>query len=854
MPGWVSPFTAVLSSFWTWIQNHPWHWIQDHPVLAASIGFLATFGKKVWEKLEPKAVDFVAGRLEHRAATMVAGYGRLYAKHLYYKHRTFDVKGFSTQGKFALELENVYVDLDVDPAAVGAISQDPIRLPKDGVGKRNILAWLAADSGRIHNFAIVGPPGSGKTTLLKHLALLLSPRRAPLRLTPVLLFLREHASAIGSNADTRLADLIESSLKDLPPPSGWFQSRLARGKCMIMLDGLDEVADPVLRRKVVTWVERQVEFLGANRFLVSSRPNGYRDNPLAGFTALEVLPFHRDQVEKFVRNWYLANEAVAHQKNDPGVHMEAQRGANELLERLRSAPTLQDLAVNPLLLTLIATVHRYRSQLPGRRVELFAEICDVFLGKRQQAKGLELDLTPAQKVRVLRVLAYEMMRREVREIKSDEAAKIIAETLKLVIPGCPPAVFLASIEDSSALVVQKESGMYGFAHLTFQEYLASFHVREEKLVEDLCDQVDRTWWHETARLYAAQADASPIVERCLAQERPSTEALLLAADCEREALQLRGDLRERLIRVTEGAVEDPSPVLRRQAAEYLLERRLREMDRISDDRFIDRSPVTNAEYQLFVDEFLVNRRYRFPDHWKDQRYAPGTARLPVLGLGKNDAKEFCGWLSRRKSGLWTYTLPDRSELPVGTEAAWPGMRFFAADEEETIPILPAQAIIDQIRADEKSTAPRAIVRFGLAAKCLDLELDHRVVLGRRDFVRDLERIRDRGSRSDIPRDIGRVRSYAREILVDLDRSLDRATTRDLDMGRGPDRALQLARARDLAREVAERPIELYAAADVLLNWLCVVELRAQGKLPVVEGLWIARTRRQSSPTSVAIGE
>jgi hypothetical protein len=59
--------------------------------------------------------------------------------------------------------------------------------------------------------------------------------------------------------------------------------------------------------------------------------------------------------------------------------------------------------------------HRYRSQLPGRRVELFAEICDVFLGRRQQAKGLELDLTPAQKVRALRVLAFDMMCREVRD-------------------------------------------------------------------------------------------------------------------------------------------------------------------------------------------------------------------------------------------------------------------------------------------------------------------------------------------------------------------------------------------------------------------------------------------------------
>jgi predicted NACHT family NTPase len=270
-----------------------------------------------------------------------------------------------------------------------------------------------------------------------------------------------------------------------------------------MLDGLDEVDDPDLRRKVVRWVERQAEFLGANRFLVSSRPNGYRDNPLAGFTALQVLPFKPEQVDRFVRNWYFANEVVAHQKNDPGVRMEADKGADELLGRLRSSSALQDLAVNPLLLTLIATVHRYRSQLPGRRVELFAEICDVFLGKRQQAKGLELDLTPAQKVRVLRVLAYEMMCREVREIAAPAAADLIAPVLKLVAPNTEASAFLRMIEDSSALLIQKESGVYGFAHLTFQEYLTSFHIKEEKLVVQLVGNVDRTWWHETARLYAA---------------------------------------------------------------------------------------------------------------------------------------------------------------------------------------------------------------------------------------------------------------------------------------------------------------------------------------------------------------
>jgi ABC-type uncharacterized transport system fused permease/ATPase subunit len=208
MPHLPSALSELLTVVWPWIQNHLWL------MISALLAFILAFGKKVWKKLEPKAVEFIAKSVEQRVAIFFAGYGKRYAKLLYYKHRTFDVKGFSTQGKFALELENVYVDLSVDPATIGAVSQDPIRLPKDvekGVD-RSIFVWLKAEPERPRNFAIVGPPGSGKTTLLKHLALLLSARKAPIRLTPVLLFLRDHAAAIAENAEIKLTDLIETSL------------------------------------------------------------------------------------------------------------------------------------------------------------------------------------------------------------------------------------------------------------------------------------------------------------------------------------------------------------------------------------------------------------------------------------------------------------------------------------------------------------------------------------------------------------------------------------------------------------------------------------------------------------------
>ena len=119
---------------------------------------------------------------------------------------------------------------------------------------------------------------------------------------------------------------------------------------------------------------------------------------------LDVRPFDSEQVTSFVQRWYVANEIKAQQRDDPGVRQEP--GPARATPRSPSRRAgISDLAVNPLLLTMIATVHRYRSSLPGRRVELYAEICEVSLGKRQQSKGIQLDLTPAQKQRVLEPLA-----------------------------------------------------------------------------------------------------------------------------------------------------------------------------------------------------------------------------------------------------------------------------------------------------------------------------------------------------------------------------------------------------------------------------------------------------------------
>lgn len=545
---------------------------------------IATFLSKVWGHLEGKWAERLADRLDETLQGWVSGYRKTYLEHIIYQHRVFDVKGLSTQGPYNLELEKVFVQLSVDPTPVHTAGSSLIQaLPEDlRQGTHTIWEYLQVKEAAARHMAILGAPGSGKTTLLKHMALTLA---APTRqrrkagapdFLPVLLFLRDHAAAIKASNQISLPEVIREHLKSrqIPlPPDGWLEKQMEDGRCLIMLDGLDEVADAPTRQQVVAWVECCIAAYGKNRFIVTSRPHGYRSNPLDRVNVLQVRPFTLQQVRQFVQNWYLANEMMSSQRDDPGVRGEAQRGAEDLLQRLRATPTLSELSVNPLLLTMIATVHRYRSSLPGRRVELYAEICEVFLGKRQAARGLSDELTPAQKIRVLRELAYHLMLKEQRQVSQEAACQVIAAPLDKVSPGLKAVDFLRLVENGSGLLVERENGEYSFSHLTFQEYLAARHVIESHKEEALLRLVGNTWWHETIRLYCANADASAVIDACL--EANTVSALSLAIDCIAEAREVSSEVRQRYEQFIQRGAEDLDPERRRLVAQAMLAARLK---------------------------------------------------------------------------------------------------------------------------------------------------------------------------------------------------------------------------------------------------------------------------------------
>ena len=263
----------------------------------------------VFEKQRTRLSDAINERLNR----FVPGFHKRYCHHIYHRHRNFDVKGLSTQGIYTLELQQVFVDLKIAPQTLHTASTDPIRKKRPDEREAYPIWTYLGNGGngdQNQHLAIIGPPGSGKTTLLKHLAIILTlPRRKRTQLKrlkrlPVLLFLREHRKSITADESFALAQAVENDLQkyDLESPEGFFSAELQKGNCLVLLDGLDEVADPQDRHKVSQWIERQMKSYPQNKFAVTSRPNGYRSSPLSGVTLLEVQPFNQEQVETFVRN------------------------------------------------------------------------------------------------------------------------------------------------------------------------------------------------------------------------------------------------------------------------------------------------------------------------------------------------------------------------------------------------------------------------------------------------------------------------------------------------------------------------------------------------------------------------
>jgi HEAT repeat protein len=342
---------------------------------------------------------------------------------------------------------------------------------------------------------LLGAPGSGKSTLLNYLALrccpqMLEDQEVDDRL-PIVVRIRDWSLQPELGLLAYLYWYAEKSLS-VKLPTDFFEHWLERGQALILLDGLDEVPDEALRSRVV---ERIETFLRLSKYrdnvaVITSRSVGYRPAffDATEFTHYTLEPFDDKQIEEFIDLWY---------NNRIEDKAEAARQKADLRKALKGTDRTQQLAKNPLLLTIIALI-RGNAELPQQRYKLYEIAVETLLTSWDSGKELKLFgqvlqyLKPDDLLYVLKKLAYWI---HTQGSTADAEGGTLIENEDLILQLSQNIKNLKGLQDHEAekeakrfvRFIQKRTGLvnkqdqthYAFVHNTFQEYLTAEAIYDQ---------------------------------------------------------------------------------------------------------------------------------------------------------------------------------------------------------------------------------------------------------------------------------------------------------------------------------------------------------------------------------------
>jgi formylglycine-generating enzyme required for sulfatase activity len=364
---------------------------------------------------------------------------------------------------------------------------------------------------------LLGKPGSGKSTFGANLLLAMAQTWQGLGteldrlgeswthggLFPIRVVLRRFAERLPpGHGPARAGDLWDFIAADLHA-AGYGMSertteyvrRISRTSgSLMLLDGLDECGSGATRQRVLAAVRELMRSAGPRcRFLLTARPYAWPGGPDPGQGVYALADLDDARIEQFVCGWYGA--LVKRRWLSPG---DGERKMTDLLAA-RQRPDLAPLARNPLLLTLMATLHANRGRLPDDRADLYNESVDLLMLRWNRQIGTDQALLqalgiPSLKLSDLREVLEELAFTVHAEAAAGRPSPATADGTADIGEGRLLRAFKPLLTDSldkAAVVVEyieNRAGLligqgekdgerqFAFPHRTFQEFLAACHL------------------------------------------------------------------------------------------------------------------------------------------------------------------------------------------------------------------------------------------------------------------------------------------------------------------------------------------------------------------------------------------
>ncbi|MET9231239.1 NACHT domain-containing protein [Lentzea sp. NPDC003310] len=332
---------------------------------------------------------------------------------------------------------------------------------------------------------VQGDPGAGKSTLAAKLAHDVAVDGSGR--VPFLLVLREFATSFDEGGRDLLHYLERLCLApyNVKPPRDGVEYLLRTGRAVVILDGLDELVQTELRRRVVSLVEGFAHLYPLVPMLVTARKIGYEDAPLSTdlFVSSQIAEFTRGQVADYVTRWFALDESTS--------PVERERLARSFLEDSARIPELRS---NPLLLTLLCAMYSSDRYLPHNLAQVY-ERCALMLFEHWDSKrGIALPLSFEGRLRgAVQHLAWRMFTaaESGKALPRTRIVRVLTEYLEPKLDdhdesSATAARFLDFCTGRAWILTDVGADQYGFTHRTFLEYFAAeYLVRTHRTAEKL---------------------------------------------------------------------------------------------------------------------------------------------------------------------------------------------------------------------------------------------------------------------------------------------------------------------------------------------------------------------------------
>jgi HEAT repeat protein len=390
---------------------------------------------------------------------------------------------------------------------------DTYPLPHQYSGSKPIDIKRLLDKPRV---VVLGHPGSGKTTIGKYIAYSIassiqSITKAFLQYIPIIIKAADYASALNENNELSFYQYVTQ--KHTNKYVDLFIWALQNGRSFVIVDGLDEVPEPKNRITTSKRIDKFVSEFGNNRFLITSRIVGYRQNQLSGdFAHVTLSDLNDEQIQRFLEQWY---KAIENEADSQIAGEDIKHRASNLWAAINSNPGIRKLAGNPLLLTIIALASWRGTKLPSRRVELY-QIATETLIENWPLKQRGLSIDSNEILSILEPIACRIFSSGKNNLITEYLLRPLFEAQVCEIRGASSTEakalsreILQTIEEHTGFFLlkgldQRGQNVYGFLHLTFAEYLTARFLAEQWAGKelDLRQYAHNPQWHEVMLLMA----------------------------------------------------------------------------------------------------------------------------------------------------------------------------------------------------------------------------------------------------------------------------------------------------------------------------------------------------------------